>query len=1272
MMRVDSRLLLAVSAAIALAAASPGTARAQSNSRVTKSTTIGLQYSRDDANSPLTSELVNNQPFARTLAFPRFDVASMGTLKSVTIDMRTTVSSFEHSYAYGWPDPPTVFDGGFQSLFNLFEPVTGLVWIDLAGYSASWAPDLGGSRGIDDSCYHANPECLSHDMVDSCYVCEDTATPRPATDRRTLTVTAPAALAAFQGSGTFDISFAGQIDHREGYEYDSVSGGYTEYQSQSNIDVELAVTVTYGYEGYTASGCAGPLAIAAGGPYQGQAGSPISFVAQATDWAFPIIAWQWDWECNGLWERGLGSRASHTYLVPYTGPVCVAAQDQCGTVAFASAPVSVPEPPPAGICTFIPGIVACYPFDGNTLDRSGNTNHGLPVGGDPVYVFGHDGAPGGALLFDGVGEYVRVLRETPFDLSALTVAAIVEVPDHSRPHWIATKGLNFGNFSYLIEGGASSISGWATYAHQTAAGNWSDVASAGPLPVGRYLHLVVTLDANGYAAYMDGALVAMAAAPPSPLFNDEPLLLGTDASLTNFFSGAVDDLRVYGRALSAQEVYALYRATYQREPTLLSLVPRSGPQAGGTSVTITGANFADGATVTFGGNTAMVVTASETSLTVVTPAGAAGSAQVVVTNPDGKQSAPVGLFEYLPPVSVRISKAGTGSGVVTSVPGGIDCGATCGGLFDAQSTVELVPTPELGSRFAGWGGACSGTGRCLVQMVLARGERQKAVTSTFIAMPPVTLSVAKDGTGEGVVQSIPQGVDCGATCTANFPYGSTVELDLVAAAHSLFTGWSGACSGTSPCTVVLTSAASVGATFQRVRHLLTVSRSGTGKGTVTATLGPLNCGTTCSALYDEATVVILTAQPDATSTFQGWAGPCTGVGTCQVTMDQESSVTASFAAAPVTYTITASATGNGTISPPGVTTLAAGRSQSYAITPGTGYRVNYVAVNGASVGALSSYTFSNVRQNYTIKADFVPITFAITVTQAPNASITPYTYGGFLAGTSQTYSITPNAGYHVADVLVDGASVGAVTSYTFGNISANHTISATISANPSYAITATAGANGSISPPGTSTLLGGQNQKYTIAPASTYRVERVFVDGVNVGAVTSYTFYSVSSNHTIDATFVKDEYTITSSVAGGSGAIQPLGAMTVPGGGGQTYAITAGDGYRINYVAVNGASVGAVASYTFSNVRQNYTIKADFVPITFAITVTQPVHGTITPYTFGGFLSGAGQTYSITPNAGYHVADVLVDGASVGAVTSYTFGSITANHTIAASMAANP
>ena len=120
---------------------------------------------------------------------------------------------------------------------------------------------------------------------------------------------------------------------------------------------------------------------------------------------------------------------------------------------------------------------------------------------------------------------------------------------------------------------------------------------------------------------------------------------------------------------------------------------------------------------------------------------------------------------------------------------------------------------------------------------------------------------------------------------------------------------------------------------------------------------------------------------------------------------------------------------------------------------------------------------------------------------------------------------------------MDGSSEGAVASYTFTNVTANHTIAATFSA-IQHTITASAGANGSISPSGAVLVNEGANQTFTIAPTSGFEIADVLVDGSSEGAVASYTFTNVTANHTISATFSAIQHTITAS-AGANGAFHP-------------------------------------------------------------------------------------------------------------------------------------
>lgn len=148
-----------------------------------------------------------------------------------------------------------------------------------------------------------------------------------------------------------------------------------------------------------------------------------------------------------------------------------------------------------------------------------------------------------------------------------------------------------------------------------------------------------------------------------------------------------------------------------------------------------------------------------------------------------------------------------------------------------------------------------------------------------------------------------------------------------------------------------------------------------------------------------------------------------------------------------TFTITASDGANGAISPSGSVVVNYGGSQTFTVTPNTGYHIADILVDGSSVGAASSHTFTNVQAAHTITASFAINTFTITVTQGANGVIAPGTttvnYGG-----SQSFTITASTGYHTVDVTVDGSSVGAASSCTFSNVQAAHTISATFEPTP--------------------------------------------------------------------------------------------------------------------------------------------------------------------------------------------------------------------------------
>ena len=374
--------------------------------------------------------------------------------------------------------------------------------------------------------------------------------------------------------------------------------------------------------------------------------------------------------------------------------------------------------------------------------------------------------------------------------------------------------------------------------------------------------------------------------------------------------------------------------------------------------------------------------------------------------------------------------------------------------------------------------------------------------------------------------------------------------------------------------------------------------------------------------------------------------------------------------APNIYTVTASCGANGTIDPYGAQSYEYGATPTFTVTANPGYAIEHVYVDGDEVTLTNgAYTFAALTADHTISATFTEDTYTITATAGNGGSITPDGANVVMSGSTVVYTITPATGYEIADVTVDNVSVGAVATYTFENVAANHTIAATFSA-LQYTITATAGANGTITPAGVNTVAYGATQAFTITPNAGYEVDYVTVDGMEVYLTNNaYTFTNVTANHTIFVAFKAATYTITVTDPA-NGTITPNGVITVNYGATPTFTVTPNTGYEVTAITVNGSNVIANAqatvmgayTYTFPAVTANRTLTATMTKKHFTITATAGANGHINGPSTVEY--GANATYTITPNAGYLVENVTVDGMSVGAVTTYTFHNVTANHTI--------
>ncbi len=353
-------------------------------------------------------------------------------------------------------------------------------------------------------------------------------------------------------------------------------------------------------------------------------------------------------------------------------------------------------------------------------------------------------------------------------------------------------------------------------------------------------------------------------------------------------------------------------ATFSTIPTSYTL-SAVGSGTGSGKVTSTPSGIACGATCsapfTIGSSVTLAAApASGSTFTGWSGGVCSGTSSCVVTmNADTTVTA---TFAMIPTTyMLSVFNAGTGAGAVTSAPSGIACGATCSAPFTIGSSVTLAAAPASGSTFAGWsGGGCSGTSTCTVLMSAA-----ESVTATFTALPTTfTLSVSKAGNGAGTISSAPSGIACGSACSAGFNLVTGVTLTAAANPGSIFTGWGGACSGTSTCTIPGTANTAVTATFM-LTSVLSVTKAGTGTGVVTTAPTGITCGATCSASFLTGNSVTLTAAAASGSTFSGWSGGgCSGTSTCVMTLGANTSVTANFTLLPTTSMLSATKSGTGT------------------------------------------------------------------------------------------------------------------------------------------------------------------------------------------------------------------------------------------------------------------------------------------------------------------------------------------------------------------------
>ena len=304
----------------------------------------------------------------------------------------------------------------------------------------------------------------------------------------------------------------------------------------------------------------------------------------------------------------------------------------------------------------------------------------------------------------------------------------------------------------------------------------------------------------------------------------------------------------------------------------------------------------------------------------------------------------------------------------------------------------LTASAGTGYTFTGWSGACTNTtGKCSVTMTTA-----KNVTATFT---PNTYTVtATAGTG-GTIFPSSKSVNYGSTATFTVTSNEGYSIGSVS-------GCNGTLNGSTYTTGAITSSCTVSATFTLNKYSLTVTKAGTGAGTVISNPSGINCGTNCTLSFNYNTSVVLTPTPSTGSVFSGWSGDSD----CydgSVVMTSNKSCTATFTLNKYLLTVTKSGTGTVSSDPTGIS-CGSDCTESY----------NYDTSVLLTASAGTGYTFtgwSGACTNTTGKC-------SVTMTTAKNVTAT---FTPVMSGT-----LVPASSYCVIETGLSSCTVNSSWSVT--------------------------------------------------------------------------------------------------------------------------------------------------------------------------------------------------------------------------------------------------
>jgi uncharacterized repeat protein (TIGR02543 family) len=432
----------------------------------------------------------------------------------------------------------------------------------------------------------------------------------------------------------------------------------------------------------------------------------------------------------------------------------------------------------------------------------------------------------------------------------------------------------------------------------------------------------------------------------------------------------------------------------------------------------------------------------------------------------------------------------------------------------------------------------------------------------------------------------------------------------------------------------------------------------TGTGTynsgATATVGcTVQNGYTFDGWYEGATKV---------SSLQSYSFTVTAARTLQARAIQNT---------PTRYTITTQS-GTGISATSGAGTYNSGATATVSCTVQSGYTFDGWYEGTTKVSSLQSYSFT-VTATRTLQAratQNIYQTYIITASEGNYGIISPFGNVAVSRGDNKTFTFTPFTGYEINQVLVDGVNNAAAVSsgsYTFTNVTANHTIQVTFKpkAVQTYTIATSAGA-GISATTGAGTYNSGATVTVGCTVLNGYTFDGWYEGSTKVSHFQSYSF-TVTAARTLQARATQNpptQYTVITQ--SGTGISATTGAGTYNSNTTITVGCTVQTGYTFDGWYEGATKVSGSQSYSFT-VTAARTLQARATQKTYTITASAGSGGSISPSGSSTVTHGSSKSFSFTPNSGYEINQVLVNGVNNATAVSngsYTFSNVTANHAI--------